>query len=314
MVEYLRKFPRLQALTVHENPFCKDDGAQNVTTTDPSKNYQYPGSYEIILAILENLKYIDYRPIDPELRKQAIDHFKTQNQKERSEVQYKLEEEKEKAAFKLASDLKHANAEAVLEFYKNIDQKIYDDTNGKEKLKKLPGFDDKMKLFEKHIEECLNSFKKEIIQTQEEKDKIIKDFEAYVENGQEKFVEICKKQINEFKKRFKKYVSNIPLNFNADDIEKEIGLKALKDKLYEIETHLKYTINEQFKHFEGKLKNVNHLMGEKTEKLKTELSSYKETLKKHLTYLKDDLVQKYEEGAELSESVQEVFTINEFFI
>merc|ERR1711957_465883 len=95
IVEYLRKFSNLQALTIHENPFCKDDTNQG--TNDPTKNYQYPGSYEIILAILEKLKYLDYRPICPDLRKQAYDHYKTQNQKERSDVQHKLDEEKEKS-------------------------------------------------------------------------------------------------------------------------------------------------------------------------------------------------------------------------
>ena len=304
MVEYLRKFTNLQALTVHENPFCKDDGSQSVT--DPSKNYQYPGSYEIILAILEKLKYLDYRPIDPELRKQAFDHFKTQNQKERSEVQYKLDEEKEKAASKMGADLKHANAEAVLDFFKNIDQKINEETNNKEKIKKLAGFDDKMRQFEKHIEENLNIFKKEIIQAQEEKDQVIKAYEAKFEYGQEKYVEECKKLINEFKKKFKIFCANIPPNMYNEEFEKEIGLNSLKDKLYEIEAHLKYSITETYKLFEKEMKEKNHAMGDKTEKLKTELSSYKETLKKNLTSLKDELLQKAEEGLELSDSIAEV--------
>ncbi len=47
-------------------------------------------------------------------------------------------------------------------------------------------------------------------------------------------------------------------------------------------------------------------MGDKTEKLKTELSSYKETLKKNLMSLKDELQQKSDEGVELSDSIMEV--------
>jgi len=304
MVEYLRKLPNLQALTVHENPFCKDDGNQSVT--DPSKNYQYPGSYEIILAILEKLKYLDYRPIDPELRKQAFDHFKTQNQKERSEVQYKLDEEKEKAEAKMAADLKHANAEAVLDFYKSIDQKINEETNNKEKLKKLAGFDEKMMIFQKFIEENINNFKKEIIQAQEDKDQVIKNYEAKFEFGQEKGVEDCKELINEFKKKFKKFCSNIPPNTSREESEKEIGLLNLKEKLYEIEAKLKHSISETYKNFDREIKEKNHVMGDKTEKLKTDLSSYKEQLKKNLTNLKDELLQKAEEGVELSESLAEV--------
>ncbi len=304
MVDYLRKFSNLQALTVHENPFCKEDGSQSVG--DTSKNYQYPGSYEIILAILEKLKYLDYRPIDPELRKQAFDHFKTQNQKERNEVQYKLDEEKEKAAAKMAADLKHANAEVVLDFYKNIDQKIDEETNKKEKIKRLAGFDDKMRQFEKHIEENLNIFKKEIIQAQEEKDQVIKVYEAKFDFGQEKYVEECKKLINEFKKKFKAFCANIQPTINSDEIEKEIGLKNLKDKLYEIEAHLKFSITESYGAFDKEVKAKNSAMGDKTEKLKTELSSYKETLKKNLMSLKDELQQKSDEGVELSDSIMEV--------
>jgi hypothetical protein len=63
MVEYLRRFSNLQALTVHENPFCKDD-SNFQTSLDQPKNFHYNSSYDVILACLEKLKYLDYRPID----------------------------------------------------------------------------------------------------------------------------------------------------------------------------------------------------------------------------------------------------------
>lgn len=65
-MDYLRKFPNLQALTINDNPFCKDD-ANSQTSLDPTKNFQYPHSYDPILANLEKLKYLDYRPIDEDI-------------------------------------------------------------------------------------------------------------------------------------------------------------------------------------------------------------------------------------------------------
>lgn len=62
-MDALRKFNNLQALTVNDNPFCKEEGTiQN--SLDPTKNFQYPHSYEPIIAGLDKLKYLDYRPID----------------------------------------------------------------------------------------------------------------------------------------------------------------------------------------------------------------------------------------------------------
>lgn len=71
VVDYLRKFTFLQALTVHENPFCKDDN--NIQTSlDQPKSFHYPPSYDVILANLEKLKYLDYRPIDEDNVKKIL--------------------------------------------------------------------------------------------------------------------------------------------------------------------------------------------------------------------------------------------------
>lgn len=303
MVEYLRKFANLQALTVHENPFCKDDSSQQ--QTDPTKNYQYPGSYETILAILDKLKYLDYRPIDPDQKKQATEHYRTQNQKERSDNQHKLDEEKEKNLIKMTADLKHANAEAVLDFFRSIDQKITEDTN-RERLRKLPQFEQKMKDFEKQIEENLNSFKKDIIEEQEKKDLIIKAYEEKFEFKQDKYVEECKLLVDDFKKKFKKYCANIPGGKGDEDILNEIGLKILKDKLYEIEANLKFTNGDNFTKFEKLVRERNSHMTDRTERLRNELSSYKDTLKKQMLGLKEELQHKCEEGIDVSDSIIEV--------
>lgn len=64
MVDYLKTFPNLQGLTVSGNVFNKDaeSGGVNNTTQIPS----FPLCYETILVGLEKLKYLDYRPVDPD--------------------------------------------------------------------------------------------------------------------------------------------------------------------------------------------------------------------------------------------------------
>jgi hypothetical protein len=297
MVEYLRKFAHLQALTVNDNPFCKEDS--NIQTSlDQPKNFHYPNSYDVILATLERLKYLDYRPIDEENRIMVTNHYRNQNQKDRSEFQYKLDEEKEKAIMKEHADLRHANAEAVIDFYKQIEKKIKDDTSstdGWEKMRNIPGLEDKLRLLEKLIEETLTSFKNDIIILQIEKDKIIKQRTKEIEAGQEKFVEQSKGLISDFKRIFKKFIVNIPASISGDEIENEIGLKALKDKLYEIEIYVKQKMAEMLKEFEGAVKGHNTIMVERTQKLKDELDLYKKTLKDNLTTLINDLSKKIEE-------------------
>lgn len=64
MVDYLKKFPNLQGLTVSGNVFNKDaeSGGINSTTQTPG----FPLCYESILVGLDKLKYLDYRPVDPD--------------------------------------------------------------------------------------------------------------------------------------------------------------------------------------------------------------------------------------------------------
>ncbi len=65
---YLRKFSHLQALNIHDNPFCKDDITMQFSLEHQmqQKNIYYPSSYDPILANLEKLKYLDWKPIDEE--------------------------------------------------------------------------------------------------------------------------------------------------------------------------------------------------------------------------------------------------------
>ena len=106
MVEYLRKFNNLQALTVNDNPFCKEDSGSD-KSGQPSTSDSYSLSYQLILAGLEKLKYLDYRPIDETKRKAAIEHHK-QNANERNDQANKNEEANEKREFELKKQLKVA--------------------------------------------------------------------------------------------------------------------------------------------------------------------------------------------------------------
>ena len=61
-IDYLRKFSNLQALTISGNPFYKED--TNINNINFNQNANYPPEYDVFLASLEYLKYLDYRPID----------------------------------------------------------------------------------------------------------------------------------------------------------------------------------------------------------------------------------------------------------
>lgn len=64
LVDYLKKFPNLQGLTVSGNPFIKETDTGN--TNSNNQTPPFPLSYEPIIIGLEKLKYLDYRPVDPD--------------------------------------------------------------------------------------------------------------------------------------------------------------------------------------------------------------------------------------------------------
>jgi hypothetical protein len=139
----LRKFNNLQALTINDNPFCKDESSDK---SNPTPTNTYHASYQIILASLENLIYLDYRPIDNLERQRAISHHKSTNINDRSELTHKLEEANEKKEFEYKQQLKRANIEQIKDFFSTILDKINYYENGQphlvlEKIKKIPKFD-----------------------------------------------------------------------------------------------------------------------------------------------------------------------------
>lgn len=66
MVNYLKKFPNLQALNVNDNPFCKDETTMHISLDIQlqQKSTYFPTSYDVIIATLDKLKYLDWKPID----------------------------------------------------------------------------------------------------------------------------------------------------------------------------------------------------------------------------------------------------------
>lgn len=293
MVSYLRKFNNLKALNIHDNPFCREDTTMQMSLEQhlQQKSIYYPSSYDPILANLEHLKYLDWKPIDEDKRQIAIHNYKNSNQKDRNDT-FQQNEEKQQRLMKEFTDMKHANAEAVIDFYKQVEKRIKDDTTvqgGWEKLRKVPGLEDKLKLLEKLIEDTVVSYKTDILSLQTDKDRIIRQKTKEIEMGQEKFVEQSKELISVFKREFKKNTLNIkPEHINKDKIESEI--KALTDKLLEIEIYEKQQMTTTLiKNFQNELKSVNEKMSDRTNKLKEELDLHKKTFKEALTNLQNEL-------------------------
>lgn len=69
MVDYLRKFSNLQALNIHENPFCKEEGTINLSLEQhlQQKTNYFPQCYDVIIANLQDLKYLDWKPVDEDI-------------------------------------------------------------------------------------------------------------------------------------------------------------------------------------------------------------------------------------------------------
>ena len=86
MVSYLKKFRNLQALCVHMNTFCKDDDSVQKILEQNQKQTPFPGSYDIIIDSLPKLKYLDWKPIDDEYRKQIQNYQNTPKEDGKEEI------------------------------------------------------------------------------------------------------------------------------------------------------------------------------------------------------------------------------------
>lgn len=124
---------------------------------------------------------------------------------------------------------------------------------------------------EKHVKDALLSYETEILKIQSEKDFIIKKYTKYIDEVQEKFADQSKDLIKDFKNRFKKFISTSPPNITIEEVESQIGLKALKDKLYEIEIWLKQKVADEIKAFYNDIQSSNQKMNDLTNLMKEQL-------------------------------------------
>ncbi len=102
---------------------------------------------------------------------------------------------------------------------------------------------------EKYAQDNLLSYETEILEFRLEKYFIINKYSKYTDEVQEKFADQSYNIIKEFKYRFKKLVTFIHLMLQQKMLRTKQGVKALIDKLYEIEIWLKQKVSDVIKEF-----------------------------------------------------------------
>jgi Leucine-rich repeat (LRR) protein len=295
MVTYLRKFGNLQALCVHMNTFCKDDDSVQKILEQNQKQATFPGSYDVIIENLVRLKYLDWKPIDEEYRKQ----IRTYSNAPKDENAGKEELDEEKMLEEKAK-LHNADLDEIIDFFPRVLQNIKEDVSTGvtwENLIKIPGLDDQIKLTEKAITEDINKYKEEILILQAEKDKTIAIKKKEIDANEEKFIVKSKEMIRTFKRTFKSFVQEIqsgklPNIKSTEDGERYIGLDKLKNDLLEIEVYAKTQLIDAIKNFKKDISEKNQLMQEKTDNLRSNLDNKKNALKEKITTMVTELKNK----------------------
>ena len=294
MVTYLRRFGNLQALCVHMNTFCKDDDSVQKILEQNQKQTAFPGSYDVIIENLQRLKYLDWKPIDDEYRKQIRNYQNTPKEeggKEEMSEEKMLEER---------AKLHNADLDEIIDFFPRVLKNIKEDISTGvtwENLIKIPGLDDQIKLTEKSITEDINKYKDVILELQVEKDKTINTKKKEMEKNEDKFIVKSKEMIREFKRRFKSFVQDLNSGKitgvkTNDDAEKYIGLEKLKNDLLEIEVYAKQQLNDFIKAFKKEVGDKNTVMQEKTDNLRQSLDGKKNALKEKITSIVTELKNK----------------------
>lgn len=293
MVSYLKKFRNLQALCVHMNTFCKDDDSVQKILEQNQKQTPFPGSYDIIIDSLPKLKYLDWKPIDDEYRKQIQNYQNTPKEDGKEEIN-------EEALLEERAKLHKADLDEIIDFFPRVLKNIQEDVSTGvtwEALMKIPGLDDQIKLTEKNITEDINKYKDAILELQADKDKTITLKKKEMEKNEDKFIVKSKELIREFKRRFKSFVQNLQAGKIKDikineDAEKFIGLEKLKNDLLEIEVYAKQQLNDSIKAFKKEIGDKNAVMQEKTDTLRQNLDGKKNALKEKITSIVTDLKNK----------------------
>jgi hypothetical protein len=91
------------------------------------------------------------------------------------------------------------------------------------------------------------------------------DKKKEIDKSLENFVEKSKTLIHDFKVSFKKYFAQMEktkqkLTLTFDELDKKLGLTVLKEKLYEMEVHLKKEMGTKLKEFSAKVAEENNQM------------------------------------------------------
>ena len=169
-----------------------------------------------------------------------------------------------------------------------------------ENLIKIPGIKDQILLTEKGINEDLDNFKEQFLETDEKKDEIIIKREKELDANEEKFINKSKKKIEDFKKNVKKFIKDLNerkiLNIKIpDDGANYIGLKKFKDELLEIEVYEGEQLNIFIKNFKEEIRKLNDIISDKTSKLKENLKAKKIRLNEKIIQIVNEIRKKIED-------------------
>lgn len=121
----------------------------------------------------------------------------------------------------------------------------------------------------KDFEAELEKYKNLIFDCQKNKNKVILDKKKEIDKSLEFFVEKSKTLIHDFKVNFKKFFAQVEkskskVTLTFEELDKKLGLTVLKEKLYEMEIHLKKEMNLKLKEFSAKVAEENNIMMQHT--------------------------------------------------
>lgn len=293
-VSYLKRFNNLQALCVHFNPFCKEDDnnpkRMEEMDTEGKSQETFHTSYNIILQNLKHIKYLDWKPVDEELKKKAKSLASSAGKEEKEDVLAKEEQNRKDEA-----ELRNADLGELIGFYKIIDAEINANV-GEDKLKELmviKGLKETLDNAETSINKAIEDFKEKSLLAYKGKKKCIEENLLTLEKNNQKFVEQSKELVRAFKRKFKefKFAINNPNSpayadreKSLEEIAKQIGLYKLKEDLFEIEVHLKLKNDAFIKTIKTRIEDDHDKkLGQLTENLKTALDSCKLNFKETIT-------------------------------
>lgn len=294
MANYLKRFSNLQALCVHMNPFCKDEESPQKMLEQNQNTHRYPNSYDPLIQLLTNLKYLDWKPINEDYKKEVIQNFQHSGKDDILGNDFVNEEK----LMEERARLHKADLDEIIDFFPKVIATIKEEISTGltwANLVKIPGIEDQIQVCEKAINEDLAKYKVAILEQQNKKDAIIKEKQKQLEKNEEKFIEQSKEMIRKFKRKFKEFVFNLrngkikePVK-SPEEAEKYIELEKLKKDLLEIEIYEKQKLQDFIKEFKTAVGVINTAMSERTDTLKQDLDQKRQALKDKITSIVNDL-------------------------